>query len=102
MDRRGFLVRTGLTVAAAALASGPTWDWRSTWAQPIPTDDWAGVRALFALTPDWAHLGGNLLASHPTPVRAAIERHRAALDANPVHYLHENQGQLEADVLRAA
>jgi selenocysteine lyase/cysteine desulfurase len=36
------------------------------------------------------HLGGFLLASHPRPVREAIERHRRALDDNPVLYLEDH------------
>ena len=98
LDRRQFLVRSGLTVAAAALAqldrdraeAAPT-------AAPAPEiEDWSAARAQFALSPDWIHLGGLYLASHPAPVREAIETHRRGLDDNPVHYLHEQQGRLEA------
>ncbi len=105
MDRRRFLTRTGLTVAAAALAA-TTWErptsvaalWRD---QPL-LDDWDAVRVQFRLTSQFIHLGGNYLASHPTPVRQAIETHRLGLDENPVHYLHEHEGWLEAEVLREA
>lgn len=99
-DRRGFLVRTGLGLAAAALASGGR-DQRAARAQSI-YDDWASVRGLFNVSPDLLHFGGLLLASHPSPVRDAIDAHRRGLDDNPVDYLHQNQGRLEADVLRAA
>src|SRR6185503_21304036 len=97
VDRRDFLVRTGLTVAAAALAAADP---------PAVTsagqvDDWAAVRGLFALSPDYLHFGGLYLASHPAPVRQAIETHRQGLDANPVDYLHQS-GRFEAAVLRAA
>ncbi|MDP9000729.1 MAG: aminotransferase class V-fold PLP-dependent enzyme, partial [Myxococcota bacterium] len=40
--------------------------------------------------------------SHPAPVREAIERHRAALDADPVTYLEENGGRLEQETRVAA
>jgi isopenicillin-N epimerase len=105
LDRRQFLVRTGLTLAAGALA-GSSWDRREVaadrwYAMPRP-DDWDAIRAQFNLAPDYIHLGGFLLASHPAPVRAAIEAHRRGLDENPVHYLHEQGPRLEADVLRAA
>ena len=100
VDRRGFLVRTGLGLAAAALASGG-WDQRPARSQS-DLDDWAAVRGLFNLSPDLLHFGGLLLASHPAPVRDAIDTHRRGLDDNPVDYLHQNQGRLEADVLRAA
>ena len=43
-------------------------------------DDWEQVRAEFPLTPAYIHLGGLLIASHPTAVREAIERHRVGLD----------------------
>jgi len=54
------------------------------------------------LAPDSIHLGGLLLASHPAPVREAIEAHLRGLDDNPVHYLNEQRARLEAAVLRAA
>ncbi len=100
VDRRGFLVRTGLGLAAAALASAGV-DQRSIRAQPM-LDDWSSVRGLFNLSPNLLHFGGLLLASHPAPVRDAIDAHRRGLDDNPVDYLHQNQARLEADVLRAA
>ena len=100
VDRRGFLVRTGLGFAAAALASAGV-DQRTTGAQPT-LDDWSSVRGLFNLSPNLLHFGGLLLASHPAPVRDAIDAHRRGLDDNPVDYLHQNQARLEADVLRAA
>jgi isopenicillin-N epimerase len=101
VDRRGFLVRTGLGLAAAALASAGI-DQRSTFAQPAQLDDWPSVRGLFNLNPNLLHFGGLLLASHPAPVRDAIDAHRRGLDDNPVDYLHQNQARLEADVLRSA
>src|SRR5262249_35818468 len=57
---------------------------------PAAGDEWAQIRAQFELAPDWIHLGGFLLASHPKPVRDAIERHRRALDSNPPLYLEEH------------
>jgi selenocysteine lyase/cysteine desulfurase len=42
-----------------------------------------------------------LFASHPQPVREAIDRHRRGLDENPVLYLHEHF-PLEAEVRLAA
>jgi isopenicillin-N epimerase len=98
--RRAFLIRTGLTFAAGALAAAPS---PALAQQDLPGgDDWDAVRQLFNLDWSYIHLGGLLLASHPRPVREAIERHRRGLDDNPVHYLHEAGPRLEADVLRAA
>ena len=97
MDRRGFLVRTGLTFAAGALASGAR-------AGRIlgQVDDWEAIRGLFSVSPDYLHFGGLYLASHPAPVQQAIETHRRGLDDNPVDYLHQQAPLLEAAVLRAA
>src|SRR5947207_2887443 len=98
MYRRGLLVRTGLTFAAAALATLPS-------AENVPArqvDDWEAVRGLFSVNPDYLHFGGLYLASHPAPVQQAIETHRLGLDDNPVDYLHQQQGPLEAAVLRSA
>lgn len=94
MDRRALLVRTGLALGAALLAAPAS-------AQPS-FDSWAQVRDQFELAPEWVHMSGLYLASHPAPVRAAIETHRRGLDANPVHYLQERGGRLEAAVLRSA
>jgi isopenicillin-N epimerase len=100
LDRRQFLVRTGAALGAGAAFA----DLDEVAAAPAAGAalDWAGVRRQFRLAPGWTQLGGLLLASHPAPVRRAIERHRRGLDANPVHYLHERGPALEADVLRAA
>jgi isopenicillin-N epimerase len=45
---------------------------------------WERVREEFDLAPGWIHLGGFYLVSHPRTVRAAVERYREALDANPL------------------
>jgi selenocysteine lyase/cysteine desulfurase len=60
------------------------------------------VRSQFLLTHDRIHMTGFLLASHPTPVREAIETHRRGLDENPADYLRDNGQRLEAAGLRAA
>ena len=60
-------------------------------AAPAASDlsTWAGVRAEFLLSRDYIHMALMLLASHPRPVREAIERHRRGLDDNPVTYGHD-------------
>jgi isopenicillin-N epimerase len=103
LDRRQLLVRTGLLLSAAGLGEG-LWEVpaKAAEASGSAPPTWAQLRGEFALDRNTVHLGGLLLASHPRPVRLAIERHRQGLDRNPVHYLHENQLRLEADVLREA
>jgi len=92
MERRHFVAALAATTAwvgcrraqeAPAAAAEPLS------AEPAPVDEWARVRAEFALSPDWVHLAGFLLASHPKRVRDTIERHRRALDADPAQYVEQ-------------
>lgn len=102
IDRRSFLVRTGLALGATVLAGGfPRAAADQSSAQGA-FDRWDEVRAQFPLSRDLIHLAGFFLASHPTPVRQAIERHRAGLDADPIGYWFEQEAQQEASILRAA
>ena len=55
-----------------------------------PPDTWDRVRADFRLDTDFIHMSAMLLASHPAPVRKAIDEHRDGLDRNPVTYLEEH------------
>jgi selenocysteine lyase/cysteine desulfurase len=47
-------------------------------------------------------MSGFFLASHPKPVREAIEEHRRAFDANPIEYYFGYGDKAEAAVLAAA
>src|SRR5207247_11408826 len=79
LNRRHFLVTSSL--AAGALATVKPF-----LAKPAPAadlHDWRVVREQFDLDPNFTHLGLFYLASHPRPVRAAIESFRRKLDANP-------------------
>jgi selenocysteine lyase/cysteine desulfurase len=100
LDRRAFLVRSGLALTATGLLEAEA-DEVLAAPQAAPLT-WPAVRAQFSLTPLYIHFGGLLLASHPRSVRRAIETHRRRLDANPVHYLHERGPALEARVLNSA
>jgi selenocysteine lyase/cysteine desulfurase len=96
LTRRDLLARAGL--AAGALALGTMDE-----AEAAPDlRSWAGVRAQFALDRNRIHLASFLLAAHPRPVRAAIERHRRGLDRNAVEYLHAREGQLTVEARAAA
>jgi isopenicillin-N epimerase len=103
IDRRAFLVRTGAALAAAG-AAGRFADLEelAVAATPATVPSWEEVRSSFRHDRSVIQLGGLYLASHPAPVRAAIDRHRRGLDANPVGYLHAHGDDLEAEVLRAA
>jgi isopenicillin-N epimerase len=108
LGRRDFLVRTGLVLGAAGLGGiavgcDTGGDSEGESSQPsVATGSWAGVRAQFDLDPKLRHFSAFYLASHPRPVREAIERHRRGLDADPAGYLHENQIGLEGKVVQAA
>jgi selenocysteine lyase/cysteine desulfurase len=74
-------------------------------AAPSPPADlstWEAVRGEFLLTREYIHMALMLLASHPRPVREAIERHRRGLDEDPVSYGLSNLGRLEGAVREAA
>jgi isopenicillin-N epimerase len=53
------------------------------------------ARALFRLAPDHVHLAACLLATHPRPVREAIERHRDGFDENPALYFETHVATME-------
>jgi isopenicillin-N epimerase len=102
LGRRDFLVRTGLTLGAALLADAHP---RALANQSSPQgklEGWEDIRAQFPLSPQLIHLAAFFLASHPTPVREAIERHRTGLDADPIGYWFEHEEKQEANVLRVA
>ncbi|GAB2509486.1 aminotransferase class V-fold PLP-dependent enzyme [Lysobacter humi (ex Lee et al. 2017)] len=44
---------------------------------------WDRVRAQFDLDPAWMHFASFYIASHPAPVRTAIDGYRRAIDRNP-------------------
>ncbi|HET6345345.1 MAG TPA: aminotransferase class V-fold PLP-dependent enzyme, partial [Myxococcota bacterium] len=96
MDRRQFLLGSGAAWAAAGVA-------RPALATPSPDlTAWEGVQALFDTDPRFLHFAGMLLASHPRPVREAIERHRRALDADPAAAVLGAGSDLEAKVRQRA
>ena len=72
IDRRPSGTRQRL---AAALAS-------ETPAMP-DLSDWNAVRGQFSLDPAWMHFSSFFIASHPAPVRDAIEGWRKAIDRDP-------------------
>ena len=102
IDHRSFLVRSGLALSAAMLSSDIPLLHASAPAEPSQLFDWQAVRAQFPLSRDLIHLAGFFLASHPTPVREAIERHRAGLDAGPELYQkwHDEQDAYTKIVLK--
>jgi selenocysteine lyase/cysteine desulfurase len=98
MDRRNFLVQSGLALAAAQLAGACT----TKKAVSNSLSDWAGVRAQFPLNPNRIHMAQMFLASHPKPVADAIQMHREKFDADPVEYWEANFQTAEVIVRESA
>jgi selenocysteine lyase/cysteine desulfurase len=59
------------------------------------------VRTQFNLAPDYVHMSSFLISSYPRSVREEIERHRQAIDQNPVLALKHGQSK-PAEVTAAA
>ncbi len=82
-DRRTFLKQAGVLAAALPLGSGLASTAMASAPVPTSTDKWVRLKQLFNQDPDYVHLSNFLVTSHPTPVREAIEQHRARIDRNP-------------------
>ncbi len=80
LSRRHFLI-TGSLAAGSLATVTPIFGRKPS--QAADLHDWRVVREQFDLAPEYVHLGLFYLASHPRPVRAAIESFRRQLDANP-------------------
>ncbi len=107
MERRDFLAGALTATGAAVTGRAASAAGIPAPAPPPPSPEpdlstWAAVRAEFALSREYVHLALMLLASHPRPVREAIERHRRGLDEDPVSYGLKNHERLETAVRTAA
>jgi isopenicillin-N epimerase len=100
MDRRDFLLRTGLALGGAALTT--TAGCATAAPRPVSTDPWELLRGEFELSREEIHLSQFLLAPHPRSVREAIELYRRAFDENPVKAYKQFAPKAEAEVCRAA
>ena len=79
-DRRTFLKHAGVLAASLPLGAALL----PQVAAAAPTDNpWTGFKQLFNQDPDYLHFSNFLVASHPRPVREAIERYRVQIDRNP-------------------
>jgi selenocysteine lyase/cysteine desulfurase len=83
VSRRQFIT-TSVAATAASLAPGKLL--AALREQTLPTPDlsrWADIKAQFDLKPGQIHLSTFYFASHPKPVRDAIDTYRRILDSEP-------------------
>jgi isopenicillin-N epimerase len=110
LPRRGFLsgalVATGTAVGLGGAGARAQARAESKFRPGAPAgadlSTWRAVRDQFLLTRDRINLAMMLLASHPRPVRDAIDRHRRGFDEDPVSYLHENVERQERELRESA
>ena len=99
MDRRQFLAATAMGGAAAALTSSSANSTSvASAALPRRSTPWAAIKREFDIAPGIVQMSSFYLASHPRPVREAIERHRRGLDHDSHTYIEENVARLEQAV----
>ena len=83
VNRRRFLAAASATVTGGALAAALPRVASSAADPGGAAPDWAWVRDQFEATRDLSHFASFFIASHPRPVREAIDGLRRAIDANP-------------------
>jgi isopenicillin-N epimerase len=106
MNRRDFMVHTAAMLGAAATTGVAPFPLISAETPTPPSasalSDWDAVRSQFNLSPNKINMSCYWHASHPKPVRDAIELHRRGLDECPSEYFEENAPRFEAAVRTAA
>ncbi|HUP44163.1 MAG TPA: aminotransferase class V-fold PLP-dependent enzyme [Thermoanaerobaculia bacterium] len=99
ITRRRFITTGSLGIAAGTLAGAVA----GSDSKKAPSlEAWEGVRAQFDLDPSLVHLGLFFMASHPRPVREAIEAYRRKIDANPLITIEHAMFGPEEDNLQTA
>lgn len=106
MNRRSFMVRAGTMISTAAVGGVLPLPVSARGTSDVQTlsklSDWDVVRAQFNLAPNMINMSCYWQASHPKPVRDAIEKHRRGLDGGPSEYYEDNAPRLEVAVRQAA
>lgn len=83
LTRRDFLVTPALVGAAALIPGSLASALAGATSAMADLSDWAAVRRQFSLDPAWMHFASFFIASHPAPVREAIDAWRRAIDHDP-------------------
>lgn len=107
VSRRTFIARTLLAGLAGSIAAAcgrrEPESMPPVRSQARKDSDWNEVREQFDLSPDYIHMSALFIASHPRPVREAIENYRRELDSNPVVFLQqENRRRVDRALAAAA
>ncbi|MBA3511697.1 aminotransferase class V-fold PLP-dependent enzyme [Sphingomonas sp.] len=97
MDRRQFLAAAAAGGAAVAVLPSSASSQRTPASSALPDrgTPWAAIKQQFDIKPGIVQMSAFYLASHPRPVRDAIERHRLGLDRDAHSYIDENVVRLE-------
>ena len=102
INRRRFLASAGLTACTGVMARLAPPSLVSATRVGVTGKtaftNWDAVRAQFNLASEKINMTCLWHASHPKPVREAIEQHRRGLDECPYEYFHANAARLETDV----
>lgn len=100
MDRLQFIKNSTITLGAGLAFPGKI-TFNSV-EEESSFETWNDIRAQFPLVNGKIHMAQMLLASHPKPVRDAIEKHRKEFDANPTEYWGDNFTTAEPVVQESA
>lgn len=101
MDRRKFLSRSGIALSASFAIPSLSALAKSSVSQPIP-GTWEDIRSQFKLDPEKIHMSQMFIATHPKWISDAIEKYRAAFDANPFEFTEDNLFKLEVRARQSA
>ena len=103
MDRRQFIGAAAVTGAATlTLGYSRKAESQAAIAPPSSSSSWDEIKRQFDIKPGFVNMSSFYLASHPKPVRDAIERHRRGLDQDSHSYIEENVGPLERAIREQA
>ena len=103
VERRRFLQAAGLSLAGTALAPAVVPAGRPPSSPPAGVEpDWSWVRDQFDASREWMHFASFYIASHPRPVREAIDALRREIDRNPFAVVEHGLFSKPEEVRRAA
>ena len=90
LSRRNFLTSAGLSIAATAVHAETLTDEKAPPSFDFSAANWKEIRNQFELDRNYIHLATFFLASHPKPVRDAIEKYRREIDRNPFLFVEHS------------